>query len=149
MNGLYALLTNKIILSLISALILTFLIKTAVNLVRIRKLDIMQSLTGGGMPSSHSSFVSALTASIFLEQGFNALFFVSLVFSLIVLRDSYGVRRDAGRHAAILNILIRDKKLSKKSGIEKLRVNIGHTTLEVFCGAVAGVLISVAVWFFL
>jgi len=40
------------------------------------------------MPSAHSSTVTALTLALYFYEGFTNLFLVSLVFSLIVIRDT-------------------------------------------------------------
>lgn len=59
------------------------------------------------MPSSHSSFVMALTMSIGFTQGFDSVVFaISAVMSFVVMYDAAGVRRSAGQQAAILNKLV-------------------------------------------
>src|SRR5699024_4442443 len=53
--------------------------------------------------------VTALTTSIGLIEGFDTtLFAASFIFSVIIMFDASGVRRQAGKHAELLNELVRD-----------------------------------------
>lgn len=57
----------------------------------------------GGMPSSHTAFVSALSTSVGLAEGFSsAVFLVSLGFSLIVAHDAVKVRK----HHTIADVVV-------------------------------------------
>ena len=98
----------------------------------------------GGMPSSHSAAVAALSTSTFLMVGpKNPLFGVTLYLSLIVMYDAAGVRRAAGRQAAILNRMLEeheDKELRERRLLELL----GHTPFEVLVGAAIGVALALA-----
>ncbi len=58
----------------------------------------------GGMPSSHSAAVSALTTAIAYEAGLGSpLFAVSAIFAVIVMFDATGIRYQAGQQALIIN----------------------------------------------
>ena len=58
----------------------------------------------GGMPSSHSSLVTTLCATIGFRAGINSdIFVLSLGFALITIRDALGVRRASGIQAKVLN----------------------------------------------
>jgi len=104
----------------------------------------------GGMPSSHAASVAALSTSVGLQQGFSSLLFgVTLYFSLVVMYDAAGLRRAAGRQAAILNRLIEEHFKNPEEGAHRLMELLGHTPLEVFVGAVLGVATAVLWhWFF-
>ena len=98
----------------------------------------------GGMPSSHSAIVCSLATSTALKEGIASNFFIfSLVFTMVVLRDSLGVRRAAGMQAQALNKL--GKQLTEKSDFEFKSVKEiqGHSFLEVIIGALLGVLIAI------
>ncbi len=99
----------------------------------------------GGMPSSHSASVAALSTAVGLQEGFNsALFAVTLYFSLIVMYDAAGLRRAAGRQAAVLNRLI-DRHFQHPEGdTQRLMELLGHTPLEVLVGGLLGVLSALA-----
>ena len=97
----------------------------------------------GGMPSSHSAAVCALAASAGIYEGIDSNFFVfCLVFAMVVLRDSLGVRRTAGLQAKALNNL--GKQSAKFTGLEFRSVKEihGHTPLEVLVGSCLGILIA-------
>jgi len=97
----------------------------------------------GGMPSAHSASVTSLTLGIGLTQGWSSpLFTISLVFALIVMYDATGVRRAAGKQAEMLNKIIDDIYANGKVRLEKLKEVLGHDPIEVFCGAVLAVVIT-------
>ena len=106
-----------------------------------KKIDWTQIYTTGGMPSSHAGFVACLTAMIGKSQGIASIeFAISFVFSLIVVRDALGVRRNVGLHARILNEIIND---SKKSTTEKLQEMTGHNPVQVLVGIIIGVVVGI------
>ncbi len=94
----------------------------------------------GGMPSAHSAAVSALSVGVGLADGFRStLFGVTLYFSLIVMYDAAGLRRAAGRQAAVLNRLIEKQFRDSEGDTHRLMELLGHTPFEVFVGASIGV----------
>jgi len=100
----------------------------------------------GGMPSSHSASVAALSTAVGLQEGFtSALFGVTLYFSLIVMYDAAGLRRAAGRQAAVLNRLIESHFRDPQDDTNRLMELLGHTPFEVLIGAFLGVL-SALLW---
>jgi len=89
----------------------------------------------GGMPSAHSSFISALTVAIGFKEGFfSTLFALSLCVMGIVIYDAIHVRLEAGKHAQVLNII--DDSRSKS--FLPLREHLGHTFYEALAGTVLG-----------
>ena len=109
-------------------------------LLRHRRLDFRLLVTTGGFPSSHTALVVGLTTSIGLTQGFaSPLFDCAVVFSSIVMYDAAGVRRAAGRQAAVLNRIVADLQHDLRIPFPKLQELLGHTPLEVVGGAVLGV----------
>ncbi len=98
----------------------------------------------GGMPSSHTAFVIALTTSIALVDGLGSVSFaISLVFALIIIHDAMGVRREAGRQAEVINDW--SKQLSKlfeegQFNEENLKTMLGHSFSQVLGGAILGFL---------
>ncbi len=109
-----------------------------------KKIDWRLLTTTGGMPSSHTAGVVALTASIAIVCGIDSVeFAISTTFSLVVMYDAAGLRRSAGKMAASLNRIMDD--LYKHKDIkpaERLKELLGHTPLEVFWGAVTGCIIA-------
>lgn len=114
--------------------------KLAYTSVRERRLMLRSLADAGGMPSSHSALVMALTTTLGRVQGLTSpLFATALVFSFVVLYDAQGVRRAAGRQAEALNRLIEDVFHSRGIREERLREVLGHTPFQVVVGAALGI----------
>jgi acid phosphatase family membrane protein YuiD len=92
------------------ALLVGFLVqgyKGLSEFLRTRHWNLRRFVETGGMPSSHSAAVATLSAEVAFRQGVHSLLFgVTLYFSLVVMYDAAGLRRAAGRQAALLNRLI-------------------------------------------
>ncbi|MFH1192408.1 MAG: divergent PAP2 family protein [bacterium] len=88
----------------------------------------------GGMPSSHSAFVSSLAAEIGFTQGFNSAIFVfALVFAIIVIRDASGLRNYLSKANHEINKLNNNNNLNEK---------IGHKRTEILIGCILGIAIA-------
>mgnify|MGYP005836608671 FL=1 len=104
-------------------------------------------LRAGGMPSSHSALVAAVAHATGLNVGFaSPLFALALTFAIIVIYDAAGIRRQAGKHAEVINVILHDLASGHPLKSEKLLEVLGHTPLEAFAGAVLGVVVAQAVW---
>lgn len=100
----------------------------------------------GGMPSSHAATVSSLATTVGLYYGFNSIFFlVVLIFTIIIMFDAAGVRRNVGRQATILNKMLDDLYEKGQVPENRLKELLGHTPFEVFAGAFLGIFIAVIV----
>ena len=97
MNAFLILITNRIFLSSFAGWFLSQLIKSFINFLKTKKFSIKQFVDSGGFPSSHSATVSALLTSLFILQGISNLFVVSLIFSLIVIKNTT-LREKTTRH---------------------------------------------------
>ena len=109
-----------------------------------RKLDLERFVGSGGMPSSHSATVCALTMCIARTQGVESpIFAVSLMFSLIIMVDAAGVRRAAGQQASVLNKMLENWYSNDQEFSEiELKELLGHTPFQVAVGATIGMLIG-------
>ena len=110
-----------------------------------RRWDFSRLFFGlGGMPSSHSSVVCSLATAVGIARGFYSVeFAMSFMFAFIVMTDAAGVRRAAGKQAAVLNKLVQEMlSTGKGPTTEKLKELLGHTPFEVVVGALLGVLIA-------
>jgi acid phosphatase family membrane protein YuiD len=117
--------------------------KVAYISFRQRRLNLRVLAEMGGMPSSHSAIVMGLTAAIGRLNGFSSpAFAIALIFSLVVMYDAAGVRRAAGRQAAVLNRLVEDLFTMRGLREERLRELIGHTPVEVLVGAALGIVVG-------
>ena len=69
---------------------------------------------------------------------------MAAVFSFVVMYDAAGVRRAAGQQATILNRIVKDLiKADYSHTNRKLKELLGHTPIEVFAGAVLGIIIAI------
>ena len=145
--------SNELILISFTGLIIAQILKILTYYIKTKKFDISMAFSSGGMPSSHSSTVMALSTSIGLEYGWGSVYFaIALVFSCLVMYDAAGVRLAVGKQAKILNSMIAEIKDGfKKEGLHiftskelktdvKLKEFIGHTKIEVIAGALLGIL---------
>ena len=94
----------------------------------------------GGMPSSHTAMVVALSITVGTLEGFNsALFGICFVLSTIVMYDATGVRRETGTQATVINQILTDVLINgKRISDEELKELVGHTPFEVLGGFVLG-----------
>lgn len=118
-------------------------LKVILTLLTQRKFDLYRFVGSGGMPSSHSSIVMGLSTSVGLKTGWDSVAFaISLVFALIVMYDAAGVRRAVGKQARILNGMLEDMHKHKHIQEKRLKELVGHTPVEVFAGALLGIVIA-------
>ncbi|WP_276730945.1 divergent PAP2 family protein [Bacillus sp. (in: firmicutes)] len=154
------LLTNFPLLSSLAAIIFAQVIKVPIQFIVSRKLDWSLVTSTGGMPSSHSAAVTALSTGVALEHGLgSSLFAVSAIFAVITMFDATGVRRHAGEQATVLNKLVIDfnrfvneakdfPKAEDKEKQKKLKELLGHQPIEVFFGGLTGILLTLILAYF-
>jgi acid phosphatase family membrane protein YuiD len=112
-------------------------IKVLDQLRKHKRLIWRRLMAPGGMPSSHASLVTGLTASVGVQYGWLSMpFSICAVFSLVVLYDAAGVRYAAGRHATVLNHML---KTFDNEQHEELTESLGHTPFEIFIGILIGI----------
>ncbi len=134
---------NKFFFVAFIAWLIAQVAKVILTLIIEKELNLYRLVGSGGMPSSHSSFVMGLTASLGLEYGWESPYFaMALVFSLVVMYDASGVRRAVGKQAIILNTMIADVYKHRHIEQEKLKELVGHTPYEVIVGAVLGIVVA-------
>lgn len=141
---------NRILMSAVTGWFVAQLLKTIIHTLMTKKFD-PERLTGsGGMPSSHSSTVCALAASAFLHYGPGSFeFSVSFILAMVVMYDATGVRQETGKQAKVLNALLRENPFEWTGELleQRLKEFVGHTPLQVFAGAVLGILVALAAEF--
>ena len=117
------------------------LFKVIYDLITTKKLNFKRIMGAGGMPSSHSAVVTSLATLIGKYQGVDTpIFAMSVVFAMVVMYDAAGVRRAAGKQASLLNKLIETPGLSGVQVSERLVEVLGHTPIQVFVGALIGII---------
>ncbi|MGL4873363.1 MAG: divergent PAP2 family protein [Clostridium sp.] len=137
---------NLIFLSIFSMLFAQFL-KIPIGYIIDKKINLKRIFETGGMPSSHSAFIVSLTVGIARKNGIHSsIFALSLVMSFIVMYDAMGIRRAAGQHAKILNIIVSSENQdpNKKFALPQIKLKelLGHTPFEVLGGAILGIIIG-------
>lgn len=141
MHVLYDIFTNRFVYIPISLWFFIQLFKVLWDLIKDHKFDFKRILGAGGMPSSHSAVVCSLTVLVGREQGFSSsMFAVAFAFAMIVMYDACGVRRAAGKQAKILNKIISTPGLTGMQVQEKLVEVLGHSPVQVFVGALIGII---------
>ncbi|MDR2479980.1 MAG: divergent PAP2 family protein [Treponema sp.] len=148
MSSLIAFFENPIFLSSASSLFTAQITKAIIFLLSRRRRSLREAIEiaiwrTGGMPSSHSAVVCALSTSVAFVEGIASnLFVFSCWFTLVVLRDALGVRRSAGLQARALNTL--GKQSAEKLGLDfhPVKEIQGHTPLEVVVGGLLGIFIA-------
>lgn len=117
-------------------------IKFSLHLIFNKKIDFRLFTTTGGMPSAHSASVMGLSTMVGLILGFDSVeFAIALGYALVVMYDAAGVRRAAGKQAACLNRILDDfykHEIQEIGG--RLKELLGHTPLQVFWGAILGII---------
>ncbi len=115
-------------------------LKVIFGVIRERRFDFRWFVGTGGMPSAHSSGVSAFATAVGLKHGWSStLFAIAFVIAFLTMFDAQGVRRAAGRQAAVLNKIVDELYLHGKISEGRLWELLGHTPFEVFVGFLIGV----------
>ena len=133
----------RFLLAAIVAWAIAQVAKVLISSFQLRRLNLRVLADPGGMPSSHSAIVMGLTTAIGKYAGItSAAFAIALIFSFVVMYDAAGVRRAAGRQAAVLNLVVQDLVHMRGMQEAELRELLGHTPVEVLIGAVLGIAVG-------
>ncbi|MBE7015995.1 MAG: divergent PAP2 family protein [Ruminococcaceae bacterium] len=137
--------TDSVLVTCFISWFIAQFIKVVTVLIKSKRIDFRRFIGSGGMPSSHSSFVTSLTTSVAITEGFSSTAFaISVVLALVVMYDAAGVRRAAGQQAKILNKIVEEWEHADFAKTDKrLKELLGHTPFEVFAGAILGIAIAI------
>ncbi|MBO4776798.1 MAG: divergent PAP2 family protein [Lachnospiraceae bacterium] len=142
MQFLTDLVKNEVLMSAALSWALAQIIKTIIHLITTKKFVPERLIGSGGMPSCHSAAVCALVTSLVINEGVGSyLVAIAGLLAIVVMYDATGVRRETGNQAKVLNEFI---DLFKKNGSEisnddRLKEFVGHSPLQVLCGAILGI----------
>ena len=107
-----------------------------------QRLSLQDIVVTGGLPSTHCATVTALCLSVLWTVGWwNAIFAVSAVLAVIVIRDALGVRRTAGEEGRTINDIIRLAHVRTPP----VHYSLGHTPPEVAAGIAIGALATLVI----
>ncbi len=136
---------NQTLMSGVAGWVVAQVLKTLLDIALNQSFNPERLVGSGGMPSSHSATVCALTTAAGLRYGAGSFeFSVCFILSMVVMYDAIGVRQETGKQAKVLNSLLFDDFL-KLDGVvlqEKLKEYVGHTPIQVAAGAILGVIIA-------
>lgn len=139
--------SNKIFMTAAASWFVAQIIKTIIHFILSKEFVMERMVGSGGMPSSHSSTVTALTTATYLEFGAASFeFAIAVIFAIVVMHDARGVRRETGIQAKLLNDILKtfeDMGRKEISAHDKLKEFVGHTPLQVIIGAILGIVIAI------
>ncbi|MEI6237460.1 MAG: divergent PAP2 family protein [Candidatus Saccharibacteria bacterium] len=98
------------------------------------------ALQSGGMPSSHTSFMVAISTVIGINLGVGSVeFAIIIAITAIIIYDAVGVRKATGEQTTAIRELAKhdNKKLSTYISNAK-----GHSLSEVVVGGLVGLLVG-------
>lgn len=155
MNILNELLHNSTFLTAAGAWAVAQVIKTIIDFAISGSFKAERLVGSGGMPSCHSATVCSLATFSLLNYGASSFeFAVTAMLAIIVMYDARGVRRETGTQAVIINEIMEylsnpsdDRYKDPQFSQEKLKELIGHTPLQVICGAILGILVALFSYF--
>ncbi len=141
--------TNYYLMSAIMGWMIAQILKVFTGIFRVRDFSFRAMMFGtGGMPSSHSATVTALCTSVAVKEGFGSpLFAISALLCIIVMNDAVGVRQETGKQSKALNLILKEMSDSPEKFNEHFRELIGHTPLQVVCGALTGFTVAMLMGF--
>jgi acid phosphatase family membrane protein YuiD len=136
-------LRNPVLIGALIAWSLAQVAKLPIEYVRLRRWNWSLLLSTGGMPSSHTTLVTAIAHGTGLVQGFDSpAFAVAVALAMVVMYDATGIRRQAGLHAEMINAMVQDLMEGHPLRQEKLAEVLGHSPAEAFVGLVLGLVVS-------
>ena len=145
--GQFGILSNPVLIAGFTSWVIAQLIKVPWNYLSTGRWDWVLLLRAGSMPSSHSALVASVAHATGLFVGFaSPLFALALTLAAIVIYDATGIRRQAGKHAEIINRIVRDTVKGKRTMEKQLKEVLGHTPLEALAGTLLGIVVAQLIW---
>ena len=138
--------SNQMLMSAVVGWVVAQGLKTLIDMWLNKSFSAERLGGSGGMPSSHSSTVCALVTAAAYTYGLgSAEFAVSFVLAAVVMYDAMGVRRETGKQAKLLNMIMEQQFFTFDNELfqKRLKEFVGHTPLQVAAGAVLGIVIAV------
>ena len=139
------LLANQVLMSAVTGWTVAQVLKTIIDLALNKSFNPERLVGSGGMPSSHSATVCGMTTAAALHYGVGSFeFAVCFILSMVVMYDAMGVRRETGKQAKLLNMLMEQDffKFDNEAFQQRLKEFVGHTPLQVLAGAILGIVLA-------
>jgi len=138
---------NYVLVAALTAWAIASALKVPIEYLQTHRWNWSLLVQAGGMPSSHSALIVGITHAIGLSVGFGTpLFALAFAMTMIVIYDATGIRRQAGRHAELINAMINDLAAGHPLKQEQLREVLGHTPLQALGGIILGIVVAQLIW---
>jgi acid phosphatase family membrane protein YuiD len=147
--GFFEIIFNDVLIVSMAAWFVAQVAKIVINAIVNKTFDLERLFGDGGMPSGHSATVTATALMVGIHEGFaSPMFGLALIFAIVVMHDATGVRQEAGKHAKTIIELTElfNEYLAEhdeKVKLDKLKILVGHTPLQVLFGALTGMMVVV------
>ena len=142
---------NYLLISAICGWLVAQMAKMVVGLFTGHRVNpIKMLISNGGMPSSHSATVWALSTACLIAYGVGSVYFaMSAIFAFVVMNDAANVRYQTGEQSKILNRMVKEvfPDTDEENPPPHLKELVGHTPLQIAMGAIVGVLVAVVLGF--
>lgn len=137
--------SNEVLISAVAGWIVAQALKTMIDWALNKNFTAERLVGSGGMPSSHAATVCALVTSSAIRYGVESFeFAICFVLAAVVMYDAIGVRQETGKQAKLLNMIMDQDifHLDNEQFQKRLKEFVGHTPLQVFAGAILGILLA-------
>ncbi|MCK4799012.1 MAG: divergent PAP2 family protein [Spirochaetes bacterium] len=141
---------SRLLILACSSQIASMITKLIITSIRAKKISFEDMANYGGMPSSHTVFVTSFTFGIALDHNFgwnHPFFTLSLIISAIILIDTIRFRGTVDKLNDILKEVVeKDKELKQSIKFPK---HIAHSASEVVGGIIFSFLYTITFYLFL
>jgi uncharacterized protein len=135
---------NRDLWAALAAWLVAQVLKMLRALLLTRRLNLTYLVSAGGMPSSHSALVVGLATAVARTNGLQSTAFaIAAILAGVVMYDAAGVRLAVSRQARILNLMLDDFFHERGLNEKRLHELIGHTPVQVFAGALIGIIFGI------
>lgn len=132
---------------IIWALLISFSLSQFIKMILQKDFSLIAFFKPGGMPSSHTAPAVSLCLSIYLAEGVTTAFAIAIAFTVVIIRDSLGIRYEIGEQGKQINKLT--TAVFKKNAKEVVMFNEvqGHKPLQVLAGGLVGIMVSIVLYY--
>jgi acid phosphatase family membrane protein YuiD len=141
---------NRLLILTCSSQIASMIAKVIIHSIKVRKISFKNMANYGGMPSSHTVFITSFVFGVALDPDFgwqHPFFAFSIILSALILTDAIRLRGTIDKLNDILRVVVNKDKSLKES--VKFPASIAHTTAEVICGIIFAFLYTIVFYLFL
>jgi acid phosphatase family membrane protein YuiD len=128
---------GRLILLTVSAQVASMILKLVIKIIRYKTVDPKSMFSYGGMPSSHTVFLTSFCFGVGLDPElgwFHPSFVLSLILASVIVVDTVRFRGTVDRlNDVVAKLVEKDKDLQQEV---KMPRKIAHTYPEVLAGTV-------------